>query len=333
MRKSTLDRLLDDNERFDLGGRGTVNHLPMALVALSRMGATDERLIDYSRWWEENRALPRRDSGRAVNRAGWKQCQGDALMFDALANCFRRWAVDRGSADVINAVFPEISGGVAAAAFHGLIRLAYGIEADHVGEVGAGLATICSRYVDLGLELDKAPPTASVEAAFAGIAEALDGAVFTGGGIIGEMRAAAADPRFAAAFSRPPTGRALLEDLARQSIALYWQTSNFTVLHMVTTLHAVRVLFGRYPDLASDEATQALWAASCAAYASVGAPPLAEFVLPSKVPPWKEIFTDAVMSDDAHVIKMAYTCRCEGAHYGNPLYQAVAARLVAVGKS
>jgi hypothetical protein len=174
--------------------------------------------------------------------------------------------------------------GQGAAAFHGLIRLAYGIEADHVGEVGAGLATICSRYVDLGLNFDEAPPTASVEAAFARIAEALGGAVFTGGGIIGDMRAAA-DPRFAAAFSLPPIGRALLEDLARQSIALYWQTSNFTVLHMVTTLHAARVLFGRYPHLASDDAIRALWAAACAAYASVGAPPLAEFVLPSKIPP------------------------------------------------
>ncbi len=63
MSKSNLKRLLDDNARFDLSGRGTVNHLPMALFALSRMGAPDERLIEYFHWWEENRALPRRDSG------------------------------------------------------------------------------------------------------------------------------------------------------------------------------------------------------------------------------------------------------------------------------
>jgi hypothetical protein len=58
MSNSTLKRLLDDNTRFDLGNRGTVNHLPMALYALSQMGAPYERLTDYFGWWEENRALP-----------------------------------------------------------------------------------------------------------------------------------------------------------------------------------------------------------------------------------------------------------------------------------
>jgi hypothetical protein len=333
MSKSTLERLLDDDARFDLGARGTADHLPMALVALSRMGAAEERLVEYFHWWEENRALPRRDSGRQIDRGDWKQYTGDPRMFDALWDTFRRWTADRGSAEVIRAVFPELSGGVAAVAFHGLIRLAYGIETDHAGEIAAGLAAICSRYVDLGLQVGEAPPTASVGSAFARIAEALDGAVFPGDTIIGWMSAAAADPRLAAALSCPAIAPALLEDLAHASIALYWQTSDFTVLHMVTTMHAARVLFDRSPQLASDAAIRALWAASCAAYAAAGAPPLAHVALPSQVPPWHKIFPDAVTSNDAHVIKMTYTCHCEGARYGNPLYQAAAARLVAIGKA
>src|SRR5690242_14811574 len=64
MPASVLKHLLDDNARFDVAGRGTVNHLPMALIALSRMGASDARLVEYFGWWEENRALPRRDNGR-----------------------------------------------------------------------------------------------------------------------------------------------------------------------------------------------------------------------------------------------------------------------------
>jgi hypothetical protein len=51
MGKSTLGRLLDDNARFDLGARGTADHLPMALVALSRMGAAEERSVEYFHWW------------------------------------------------------------------------------------------------------------------------------------------------------------------------------------------------------------------------------------------------------------------------------------------
>jgi hypothetical protein len=342
MIKSALERLLDDNARFDLGARGTFNHLPMALVALSRIGATEERLIEYFRWWEENRALPRRDSDQQINRNDWQRYIGDAQMSEALADCFGRWIVDRSSAEVVSTVFPRVSGGVAAAAFHGLIRLAYGIEADHAGEIAGGLATLCSRYADLGVQVDRAALNISVEAAFVRIAEALGGAVFTADTIIGNMRAAAADPRFKAAFSCPPIGQALLEDVARASITLYWQAINtladrnfnfLTILHMVTAGHAARVLFGRFPQLASIDAIGDLWLATCAAYAAAGAPPLTEYPLPSEIPPWERIFADAVVNNDDHVIKMTYTCHAEGAHYRSKLHHAAAARLVAIGRS
>lgn len=331
MAGSMLERLLDDNARFDVGGRGTANHLPMALIALSRMGAPDQRLVEYFRWWEDNRALPRQDSGRRVDRQDWRQHVGDAAMFDALADCFRRWAIERGGGEVVGMVFSEVSGGVAAVALHGLIRLAYGLEAEHPGETGAGLAAICSRYVDLGIELDRALPASSAASAFGRLARAIGGASFAGGGIIGRMRTAAADRRFVAGFSRPPLGPALLDDLAGAAIALYWQTGDFTVLHMVTATHAARVLFTRFPELATTDAIGALWGAVCAAYASIGAPPPAELPLSSETLPWTDIFGRAIPSNDSHVIKMTYTCHSESARYGSALYRAVAARLVAAG--
>ena len=52
------------------------------------------------------------------------------------------------------------------------------------------------------------------------------------------MGATVSDRRFAAASSRPPISAALLPGLARISIALYWQTADFTVLDMVTASHA-----------------------------------------------------------------------------------------------
>jgi hypothetical protein len=104
---------------------------------------------------------------------------------------------------------------------------------------------------------------------------------------------------------------------------------------MVTASHAARVLFERFPHLASHDALHALWRAACAAYASVGAPPPAEppVVVVAATPSWPEIFAGAVVNNDDHVIKMTYTCDCEGRRYGNPVYQAAAARLVAVGKA
>src|SRR5262245_19377370 len=91
MPDATLHRLLDDNVAFDLAGRGTVNHLPMALVALARMDATPSRLEGYARWWRENRALPRVESGSRVDRVDWRWHIGERQAFDALSTCLRGW--------------------------------------------------------------------------------------------------------------------------------------------------------------------------------------------------------------------------------------------------
>ena len=331
---SVLVRLLDANDRFDLANRGTVNHLPMALFALSRLGASDSRLQEYFGWWEQNRALPRRPSPRPVSAGSWRSEIGQSDMFDALAASFRARGEAEGADALISEVYPAVADGVAAAAFHGLIRLAYGVEAGHRGEIGAGLATLCSRHAPLGVSLEAAPETASVEAGFVRISEALGGRRFTGQGIIGRMQAAAADLHFVASLSRPalppPT---LLAELAGIAIRLYWQTADFTVLHLVTTSHAARVLFGRYPQLLTQQAADALWLAACAGYASVGAPLPQPAEAPQGLPAWPEIGAGAIASNDDHVVKMTYTCRCEEAHYRDPIYRAVAARLVAAGKS
>jgi hypothetical protein len=93
------------------------------------------------------------------------------------------------------------------------------------------------------------------------------------------------------------------------------------------------VLFGRHPQLLTQQAADALWLAACAGYASVGAPPPQPAEAPQGLPEWPEIGPGAIVSNDDHVIKMTYTCRSEEAHYGDPIYRAAAARLVATGKS
>jgi hypothetical protein len=334
MSNAVLSRLLDDNSRFDLANRGTVNHLPMALYALSQLGASDARLEEYFRWWEENRALPRRPSPRAITGEEWRGAVGDADMFDALATAFHHRAEDAGSDALVCDIFPAVADGIAAAAFHGLIRLAYGIEAGHRGEIASALATSCSRHAPLGVSLDAAPEVASAEAGFVRIARALGGTRFTGQGIIGRMQAAAADLHFVASLSRPALAPpALLEDLARVAIRLYWQTADFTVLHLVTTAHAARVVFARYPQLATKQAAETLWLAACAAYASIGAPAAQPLNPPAELQDWPSICARAAACNDDHVVKMTYTCRCEEAQHGDPLYRAAAARLVAAGKS
>lgn len=347
MQTSVLTGLLDANQRFALDARGTTNHLPMALVALSRIGASDRQLEDFFRGWETNRALPRVENALSVNDDNWARYVGDSAAFDALSGYFRQRIAREGIGSVVQASFPALQRGAASNAFHSLIRLAYAIECGHPGEAAAGLASLTASYLDLGEYIDygKAHQASTVNEALARLSRGLHGTSHGQGSIVATLKAVAADPRFSRALLLPPLpSTRLLGDLASAAIALYWQTANFTVLHMVTFTHAARVIFSRYPALLSPPTITALWTAYCAAYAAVGAPPLDEDDLVAANPglSWPEIFAAAAASRDDHVIKMVYTCSEEERHYGNRhdgnqqgnrLYQAVASRLVLRGEA
>ncbi|HSV00746.1 MAG TPA: questin oxidase family protein, partial [Roseiarcus sp.] len=53
------------------------NHLPMVLVALNRMGASDERLEAYCHIYrEQNRLVPVPERTQAITRANWREFLG-----------------------------------------------------------------------------------------------------------------------------------------------------------------------------------------------------------------------------------------------------------------
>jgi hypothetical protein len=254
--------------------------------------------------------------------------------------CFEAWIVDAGTDAVLDAVLRQIPFSPAIGAFHGLIRLGYGLDSHHAGEVAAGLAALTIGKLDIDVNRDR-PVAAGVEQALAGLAADLAGCEFEGLPIVGKLRGVAADPRFAAAMPVLAPSQAMFEEMALVAILAYWQTKDFTVLHMVTAAHAARLLFARLPDALVQRMLPQLWAAVCAAYVSVGAPPLDALAdvdaqlrasLPASAPAhedWDAIFQAACASDNDHVIKMSYTCQQENLHRPSPLYYAAARRLVA----
>jgi hypothetical protein len=178
------------------------------------------------------------------------------------------------------------------------------------------------------------PPSqsaATVEAGFASISAAMAGSSFSGESIVAQVRGAVADPRFAPALCAVPVGTGLLADMARLAIAAYWQTRNFTVMHMVTGLYAARQVFAHLPEALVLRLLPQMWVSLCGAYASVGAPLIHASQLENDTLPteedWAELFKKAVLSDDDHEIKMTYTCYRESQIYPSPLYFAAAKRI------
>jgi hypothetical protein len=332
---SVLEQLLSDNARFALSHRGTVNHLPMALVALDHMGADAARLKAYFDWWEANVALPREGPETPVAYADWRGALGAPASFAPLAETLEAEILARGASAVIAELGPTLLAGPGTLAFHAVIRLAYGLEAGHAGEIAKGLASWVATFRDLALDTGSRPPAASPKAGLDAVAATVGGRPPMPGSITGAMAMVARDESFLAGLSgAPSTDGSLLAALAQASLRLYWQVPNFTVIHMITATHATRLVFARAPRLATPAAAQALWGAWLAAYATVGAPVFEDRAPEGPAAAWPQIFAAAVASDDDHVIKLTHSCAAEARAYGDAAaYRVVATRLVGLGGS
>jgi hypothetical protein len=305
-----LAALLDAELAYDpVTAHGFSDHLPMALVALHRLGASDARLDELSGRYVHG-LLPVRPEGQAAR----------AVHDVAIAR--------DGIEPVVRSYLPGRLPGIGSAAFHCVIRLAYALEAGHAGQVAAALA-----YWDEADEpLGAAPlPEASPDPVALLGALAADPALgcrsFGGGSISEQMARVAATPEFAAAAGLR-VGPDSLADIAAAARALLAATGDFTALHAVTGTHAVRVVLPLLDPPARDRALRFLFQAVAAAYVTIGTPPVAPPAAPvvapgdvaaaaEAVPSWAEIAAAAVANGDEHVVKLAYSAREEAAVYGD----------------
>ena len=296
MRHSLLDDARQFGSRY---GGGLSNHLPMALLALDRLGASDERLREFAAFYA------RRLSAKTAEEA-------------ALAKKYEDDMRSRGRDAVLRDVVSELTPGLGSAAFHGLIRTAYAVDSGDDVDIPDALTSWVVGYAELG--------EPEGEPRFDGVAEAFDALhgderlpkEFPGRMIIGVMVNVAGHPAFA--DYRRPIRNVTLGDLARAAVSIYLATGDFTALHLVTSCHATRVL---QPWLAV-RALDYLSLALLAGYASIGRPAL-DAAPQGDVPGWDELAARAIESNDDHDLKLVYSCRQEETHYGWGLHQRAAA--------
>ena len=112
-----------------------------------------------------------------------------------------------------------------------------------------------------------------------------------------------------------------LRELAAQALAIYLRTRNFTVLHLMTSAHALRLLMAWIdePLVAARHYARAYAAGVAASGVKLDAPIIAVNVLP-----WLEVLRAGAASDDEHVIKLTYACHEEWRVTGDADYQRAA---------
>lgn len=300
----------------------------MTLVALANMGATPERLRAHFDFWRQKYALVEAHPRIPVTAENWTTLVGVREAFGSLQAYFAPWVASSGAQPVIEAVLRQVPMAPATEAFHAIIRIAYGLESANASEIAAGLAAYVAANLPSDFDLSGRDEIASVKEGFMRLSGRFCNSTWPGMSITDKLRAISADRAFGEELRLPPMGPDFLVEMRRAALALYWQTADFTVLHMVTGTHAARLLLTQMPADLAERFCPALWIAMAAAYVSVGAPREESMAVPEHVPQWDAMLAQAILADDDHVIKMVYTCHAESLVDANPLYRAAAARLL-----
>ncbi|MES2040820.1 MAG: questin oxidase family protein [Pseudomonadota bacterium] len=326
-----LKDLLDKNREFALNGKGTTNHCPMALCALAGMGASDWRLQDFFAHWRDTYALPALPLDETIRYEDFQVYLGKREYFADLQSCFISCIAERGAKEVINQVFALVPFAPATTAFHALIRLAHGLQAEHVGEIAAGLAALVATNFDIKINMSGRRPVSSVAAGFQSLSQNMRGKVYPGRMIVEKMRSVVSDEQFLDSLPGMPVVENLLDELALWAISAYGQTRDFTILHIITGVNAARQVLPYLEPETVASRLQDLWVALCAAYVSVGAPTVIDAVIYEnrmrakhrQLCSWSDLFARAIKSNDDHVIKLTYACALEISLQPNLLYQMV----------
>ncbi|MGM9489448.1 questin oxidase family protein [Ideonella sp. YS5] len=320
--RPTLHRALDSSLAYacsyPAGALQLSNHLPMTLTALWQLGAPADALEPQLQ----------RATRRLVPLAA-DSPEGEAA---------RRYARDielNGLPAVLAVELPGLLQAAETAAFHGLIRLAYALSAQHTGESAHALAAWSTARTSLGEHLPAGlgQPGASIAATL----EALRGRSElsfqppAGTTITSDLQACAALPGFEAAVSGPqaPGDDALtLDALAEASLAVYLASRDFTALHLVTACHAWRLVepWSGLDEIESRAARRGLWRAWLAAWLSIGRP-VPDFAAVhagrADEADWRAALPTLASTPDEHRIKLAWTALDEWRHRGWPGYARV----------
>ncbi|MFM8691535.1 MAG: questin oxidase family protein [Limnohabitans sp.] len=303
---------------------GQANPLPVALVALDRLGAAPERLVAFAqRHGPRLQAAPPAQPWPAGDP--WPDRLGRPEAWPAYRALFTEWIEQEGASDMLGQVLPGLMPGVGAAGFQGLIRTASAVRCGHLGALADGLAWWACRHLPLGAlhhplaGTARVPATEDPEALLREL-PARRSRQRSGSDPLLDV---ARDGRVNRVAARLLVDGHTLERLARTAAFAYAHTGNFTALHLVTGTHALRVLT-RFLD---EPLVAWAWYWQAFAHAVVAARLQPAAAVEPR--PWKSLIARALTQDDPHAVTLVESCLEEERAYarrGETLWRLAASR-------
>lgn len=306
------------------------DHLPMAVTALRALKVDEKRITQFAKKYAKR--LKRKKIGdKTIDAALLSARISDPTVYPQAFNYFLNAIESEGRAQVLAAWLPELTPAIATAAFHGVLRAAYGLQANENAEIAAGLAYWWSRASTISAGTSIGAANSNIETLIDDLAAAikqqgrklkLDQPT-----ISERIAAVATHPKIGAVLGRAMSAEPSFDAIAATALRMYLASEDFTALHCVTGVHAARIII-EHVVMDDAEIRKALWVALCAAYASIGAPALGPLAPPpSGGADWQVIASAASSSDDEHDVKFVYSCIEEARKYGRDAHYRYAASL------
>jgi Questin oxidase-like len=315
---NALSTLLDRTQNFAPEYRGSLStHLPMALVALRELGADAARMDAFFTTSSAKLSLA---PVAAAPVADWLAARGDRSAFPAMRAHFVQAIAERGRDAVLRETLPPLIDGVAAVAFHGLLRTASATVANHDAELASGLAVWACGHLPIASFVAVPAPVAnaiSVEEWLNHMTDSAGDWQLDTGMITPQIRAFVRTKAFREGADRLPVHEGTLAGLEAAALSAYLRSADFTALHLITSSHAMRLLLPWFDEriVALRHYARAFSAGFAASGAKLDMPLIAVDVLS-----WSEALAAGIASDDEHVIKLAYACHEQWKVTGDDAY-------------
>lgn len=310
-----------------LYGGGLATHLPMVLIALKKLEAPNEKLLNtFKNSLEGLELTGSLDNINAVESI--ESELGKSESYKRYLKFYQKELAEKGVKDVLEKSLPILVSGIAASAFHGLIRLAYAIEAKSQSEIAIALAYWSAEYQTF--ELSNETTAENFEKILTRLSPLGESFNFSPGIIVDRIDEIGALLKHNESVIQPETIDLLT--LRQFVLKAFYLCNDFTLLHTVTGCHAFSIILPFLHD--EEHALRELWKAILTAYLSTGLGYKDETVdLKQDEYCFDVIRNEALKTEDSHIIKLVYSCYCEYQKCNNPLYYAVAYRAAFNGRS
>ncbi len=285
-------------------GNKLSNHAPMFMHALRYLGMDENSILKTADDYIENRGL-QRASGKKTKIVNIHDFLGSREHYLDYVEFFENEIEENGSEETIKKYIDLLLEGSSADAFHGLIRLAYATESGIEGELARTLAYMSDSYYNFKFDLIKIPINEPFET-FIRLSNSkhFKDKEFKVGLISDRMIEISKDKEVEGLLANLDEQYINIKSLSEIVLRLYSMTYNFTVLHALTSTHALSILMPYIKD--SKRFIKLHWIHIQLAYLSTNCTELKDINLDTNTT-WDEVFNKAIGSDDIHTHKLIYS--------------------------